>query len=79
MDIAMHSAQRELYNLFRTDEILTLDHFSMMDICQPFEVEPPKEALFDPKKTAIIGNGRCASSCSLFSVRLTLQHLVVRD
>ena len=37
--------------------------------CQPFSiVDPPAERLFDPKKVAIVGNGRCASSCSLFSV-----------
>ena len=36
--------------------------------CQPFSIDPPAEALFDSKKVAIIGNGRCASSCSLFSV-----------
>lgn len=40
------------------------------DECQPFEMEPPKEALFDPKKVAIISNGRCASSCSLFSITM---------
>ena len=36
--------------------------------CQPFQINAPAEGLFDPKKVAIIGNGRCASSCSLFSV-----------
>lgn len=36
--------------------------------CQPFSFDPPAEALFDSKKVAIVGNGRCASSCSLFSV-----------
>ena len=39
--------------------------------CQPFTVDPPEEALFDPTKVAIVSNGRCASSCSLFSVSLT--------
>lgn len=38
--------------------------------CQPFAIDPPAEGLFDPKKVAIVGNGRCASSCSLFSVSL---------
>ena len=38
--------------------------------CQPFSIDPPGEGLFDPKKVAIVGNGRCASSCSLFSVSL---------
>ena len=36
--------------------------------CQPFSLDPPAEALFDPKKVVVLGNGRCASSCSLFSV-----------
>jgi len=36
--------------------------------CQPFSISPPAEVLFDPKKVAIISNGRCGSSCSLFSV-----------
>ncbi|KAI0659833.1 hypothetical protein C8Q70DRAFT_914914 [Cubamyces menziesii] len=40
------------------------------DECQPFDSEPPSEALFDPKKVAIVSNGRCASSCSLFSVTM---------
>jgi len=26
--------------------------------------------LFDPKKVVIVGNGRCASSCSLFSITM---------
>ena len=36
--------------------------------CQPFEINAPAKGLFDPKKVAIIGNGHCGSSCSLFSV-----------
>ncbi|KAI0941993.1 hypothetical protein AcV7_002542 [Taiwanofungus camphoratus] len=40
------------------------------DECQPFEMDPPAEALFDPKKVAIVSNGRCASSCSLFSITM---------
>ena len=36
--------------------------------CQPFDVDPLAEALFDASRVAIVGNGRCASSCSLFSV-----------
>ena len=36
--------------------------------CQLPSIKFPPEVLFDPKKVAIIGNGRCASSCSLFSV-----------
>ncbi|KAI0074081.1 hypothetical protein K474DRAFT_1602120 [Panus rudis PR-1116 ss-1] len=48
------------------------DAFSprMADICQPFDMTPPSEALFDPKKTVIVSNGRCASSCSLFSITM---------
>ncbi|KAF9813253.1 hypothetical protein IEO21_05688 [Rhodonia placenta] len=48
------------------------DAFSQIlgDECQPFEMDPPAEALFDPKKVAIINNGRCASSCSLFSITM---------
>ncbi|KAI0792260.1 hypothetical protein C8Q75DRAFT_792008 [Abortiporus biennis] len=39
------------------------DSFSirMRDICQPFDMTPPDEALFDPKKTAIVSNGRCVA------------------
>ncbi|PCH35120.1 hypothetical protein WOLCODRAFT_139749 [Wolfiporia cocos MD-104 SS10] len=40
------------------------------DECQPFEMDPPVEALFDPRKVAIVSNGRCASSCSLFSITM---------
>ena len=42
----------------------------MSDGCQPFDMTPPDVALFDPKKVAIVSNGRCASSCSLFSVTM---------
>jgi hypothetical protein len=35
-----------------------------------FPVAPPDTALFDPKKVVIVSNGRCASSCSLFSVTM---------
>ncbi|PFH48702.1 hypothetical protein AMATHDRAFT_149320 [Amanita thiersii Skay4041] len=40
--------------------------------CQPegFPSTPPDIALFDPKKVAIVSNGRCASSCSLFSITM---------
>ncbi|KAF5337318.1 hypothetical protein D9611_003167 [Ephemerocybe angulata] len=40
--------------------------------CQPegFSFNPPNEALFDPKKVVIVSNGRCASSCSLFSITM---------
>jgi len=41
--------------------------------CQPesFTSPTPNEALFDPEKVVIIGNGRCASSCSVFAVRVS--------
>ncbi|KAF9263255.1 hypothetical protein L218DRAFT_902191 [Marasmius fiardii PR-910] len=39
--------------------------------CQPFGMEPPEEQLFAPKDVVIISNGRCASSCSLFSVTMS--------
>ena len=40
--------------------------------CQPFAVDPPEAPLFDAKKVAIVGNGRCASSCAMFAVRALL-------
>jgi len=41
--------------------------------CQPggFVTTPPDVALFDPSKVVIISNGKCASSCSLFSITMT--------
>lgn len=40
--------------------------------CQPngFPANIPDTALFDPKKVVIVSNGRCASSCSLFSITM---------
>ncbi|KAH8828086.1 hypothetical protein DL96DRAFT_1797327 [Flagelloscypha sp. PMI_526] len=39
--------------------------------CQPFEqFDTPDEALFDAKNVVIVSNGRCASSCSLFSITM---------
>ncbi|KAJ6499989.1 hypothetical protein C8R47DRAFT_970997 [Mycena vitilis] len=38
--------------------------------CQPFEIAPPNHGLFDPHKIAIVSNGRCGSSCSLFSITM---------
>ncbi|KAF8198537.1 hypothetical protein BJ912DRAFT_1074631 [Pholiota molesta] len=35
-----------------------------------FPIPPPATALFDPKKVVIVSNGRCASSCSLFSITM---------
>ncbi|KAJ4483317.1 hypothetical protein J3R30DRAFT_3285060 [Lentinula aciculospora] len=39
--------------------------------CQPFDVEPPQKGLFIAKDVVIISNGRCASSCSLFSITMS--------
>ncbi|KAF7325770.1 Peptidase S41 family protein ustP [Mycena kentingensis (nom. inval.)] len=41
--------------------------------CQPsgFTSTPPDVQLFAPAKTAIVSNGRCASSCSLFSITMS--------
>ncbi|KAF5393296.1 hypothetical protein D9757_000663 [Collybiopsis confluens] len=39
--------------------------------CQPFDVELPKKGLFEAKNVVIISNGRCASSCSLFSITMS--------
>ncbi|TFK66892.1 hypothetical protein BDN72DRAFT_871423 [Pluteus cervinus] len=36
-----------------------------------FPTPPPEEALFDGSQIAIVSNGRCASSCSLFSITLS--------
>lgn len=33
-------------------------------------LDAPEEAVFDPKQVVIIGNGRCASSCSIFSIHM---------
>ncbi|TDL25270.1 hypothetical protein BD410DRAFT_633830 [Rickenella mellea] len=38
--------------------------------CQPFDMTAPDEPLFDTSKVAIVSNGRCASSCSLFSITM---------
>ncbi|KAF9566684.1 hypothetical protein CPC08DRAFT_681942 [Agrocybe pediades] len=39
--------------------------------CQPFSWEAPDYALFEPEDVLIISNGRCASSCSLFSITMS--------
>ncbi|THU78746.1 hypothetical protein K435DRAFT_786117 [Dendrothele bispora CBS 962.96] len=40
--------------------------------CVPsgFTTTPPDEALFEGSKVVIVNNGRCASSCSLFSITM---------
>ncbi|KAF5371801.1 hypothetical protein D9758_003452 [Tetrapyrgos nigripes] len=41
--------------------------------CVPsgFTTTPPDQALFDGSKVVIVSNGRCASSCSLFSITMS--------
>ncbi|KAJ7703099.1 hypothetical protein B0H17DRAFT_1041664 [Mycena rosella] len=39
--------------------------------CQPFEMAPPDHGLFAPENIAILSNGRCGSSCSLFSITMS--------
>lgn len=59
-----------VYGLLRTASRLGQE-------CQPegFPSTPPSEVLFDPKKVVIVNNGRCASSCALFTVRYVLGRL----
>ncbi|KAF9522264.1 hypothetical protein CPB83DRAFT_911433 [Crepidotus variabilis] len=40
--------------------------------CPPstFNITAPPQAIFDPKKVVIVSNGRCGSSCSLFSITM---------
>ncbi|KAM5543570.1 hypothetical protein V8D89_002821 [Ganoderma adspersum] len=38
--------------------------------CQPFAVDPPAAPLFAARKVAIVGNGRCASSCAMFAITM---------
>ncbi|KAM5541660.1 hypothetical protein V8D89_004641 [Ganoderma adspersum] len=38
--------------------------------CQPFAVDPPAAPLFAAQKVAIVGNGRCASSCAMFAITM---------
>ena len=49
------------------------DYFSprLGNECYPEGIlDAPEEAVFDPKQVVIIGNGRCASSCSIFSIHM---------
>ncbi|KAF8808547.1 hypothetical protein BYT27DRAFT_7286544 [Phlegmacium glaucopus] len=49
------------------------DSFSQrLGECAPdgFLTAPPDTALFDPSKVVLVSNGRCASSCSLFSITM---------
>ncbi|KAF5316870.1 hypothetical protein D9611_003976 [Ephemerocybe angulata] len=38
--------------------------------CVPFKWKAPKHGLFRPDQTVIVSNGRCGSSCSLFSITM---------
>jgi len=48
------------------------DYFSQRlgQECQPFRWDAPTTPLFDPADILIVSNGRCASSCSLFSITM---------
>ncbi|KAJ6625541.1 hypothetical protein B0H10DRAFT_1782971 [Mycena sp. CBHHK59/15] len=49
------------------------DYFSPSRLgaeCQPFEMVPPDVGLFGPENVVIVSNGRCGSSCSLFSITM---------
>jgi hypothetical protein len=39
------------------------------DECQPFPIAVPDAPLFPPENIGIVDNGRCASSCAIFTVR----------
>ncbi|KZT25626.1 hypothetical protein NEOLEDRAFT_1064684 [Neolentinus lepideus HHB14362 ss-1] len=73
---ANHSRMPEAYDWMASPEKTLIngreDAFSQRlgQECQPFDMRPPAEALFDPKKVAIVSNGRCGSSCSLFSITM---------
>jgi len=43
-------------------------HNRIGDTCQPYAITPPEEPLFETDKIVIVSNGRCTSSCALFSV-----------
>ncbi|EJD45414.1 hypothetical protein AURDEDRAFT_165629 [Auricularia subglabra TFB-10046 SS5] len=42
--------------------------------CQPFSLVAPEEPFFDLKNVVVINNGRCASSCSLFSIAMNVHY-----
>ncbi|KAG9080928.1 hypothetical protein FRC06_005995, partial [Ceratobasidium sp. 370] len=54
------------------------DKFSQKigDICLPFFLTPPPTKPFEFKDIAIMTNGRCASSCSLFSITMATKYKV---
>ncbi|KAH7335675.1 hypothetical protein B0J17DRAFT_667296 [Rhizoctonia solani] len=54
------------------------DKFSQKigDTCLPFPLDPPATQPFKFENIAIISNGRCASSCSLFSILMRTKYNV---
>ncbi|KAH7108013.1 hypothetical protein BKA62DRAFT_680695 [Auriculariales sp. MPI-PUGE-AT-0066] len=44
------------------------------DECQPFDAGETLEALFDTKNVLIVNNGRCSSSCSLFTISMSVNY-----
>jgi purine-nucleoside phosphorylase len=46
------------------------------DTCLPFTFTPPETKPFEFENIAIMTNGRCASSCSLFSVTMATKYNV---
>ncbi|QRW11559.1 peptidase family S41 protein [Ceratobasidium sp. AG-Ba] len=54
------------------------DRFSRRvgDICLPFGLTPPSTQPFKFENIAIMTNGRCASSCSLFSITMATRYKV---
>ncbi|KAG5644995.1 hypothetical protein DXG03_007272 [Asterophora parasitica] len=62
--------QRQVYSQ-RTFTIRYLNNIRLGQECQPFSWTPPEEALFKPQDVVIVSNGRCGSSCSLFSITMS--------
>ncbi|KAG8736916.1 hypothetical protein FRC10_008767 [Ceratobasidium sp. 414] len=54
------------------------DKFSQKigDFCLPFALTPPATKPFEFQNIAILTNGRCASSCSLFSITMATKYNV---
>ncbi|QRW23962.1 3-methyl-2-oxobutanoate hydroxymethyltransferase [Rhizoctonia solani] len=46
------------------------------DTCLPFHLDPPTTRPFEFENIAIMSNGRCASSCSLFSILMHTKYNV---
>ncbi|KAF4621280.1 hypothetical protein D9613_000757 [Agrocybe pediades] len=63
-----------LLALFHGTSLIVTQYFALRRLgqeCQPFSWEAPDYALFEPEDVLIISNGRCASSCSLFSITMS--------